>query len=113
MLPASEWVEDLRSAVSFLRTRSEIDPEHIGAVGISMGGSTVVEAAALDERIRCVVSLCPVGDGRRWYEWLWTQNLGPGAWQNFLRLYRARPSAACFEWSLNICIDTHSTAGAR
>jgi pimeloyl-ACP methyl ester carboxylesterase len=84
MLPATEWIQDLLSAVSFLRTESEIDHEHIGAVGISMGGSNVVHAAALDERIRCVVSLCPGGDGRRWMEWLWTRNRGQAAWQNFL-----------------------------
>lgn len=84
MLPATDWVNDLLAALTFLCTENDIDPNHIGAVGISLGGSNVIHAAALDERVRCVVSLCPIGDGRRCLEWLWTQNAGRAAWHNFL-----------------------------
>ena len=59
-------VADVLAALTFLQTRPGVDPAHIGLYGTSYGGATVIWAAALDERIRCVVSVVGVGDGRRW-----------------------------------------------
>src|SRR5262249_58358572 len=43
---------DLRAAVSYLRARSEVDPERIGAVGICLGGGYALRFAAFDPRVK-------------------------------------------------------------
>lgn len=48
-------VEDLRGAVAYLRSRPDIDPERIGAVGCSMGSGVVIGAAAKDPAIKAIV----------------------------------------------------------
>ena len=45
-------LHDLRAAVSFLRSRSEVDAERIGAVGVCLGGGYALKAAAFDPRVR-------------------------------------------------------------
>ena len=45
-----------RDAVTYLRLRPEIDRERIGIWGTSYAGGHVLEVAAHDRRIRCVVS---------------------------------------------------------
>ena len=59
-------VADVQAALTYLGTRSGVDPTHLGLYGTSYGGATAVWAAALDERVRCVVSVVGIGDGRRW-----------------------------------------------
>ena len=59
-------VADVQAALTFLGTRPGVDPTHLGLYGTSYGGATAVWAAALDERVRCVVSVVGIGDGRRW-----------------------------------------------
>ena len=50
--------EDVAGAVSFLVEQRDVDPERIGAVGMSMGGEEAIGAAAADSRIRGVLA-CP------------------------------------------------------
>ncbi len=59
-------VADVLAALTYLETRPGVDPAHLGLYGTSYGGATVIWAAALDPRVRCVVSVVGVGDGRRW-----------------------------------------------
>ena len=60
-------IEDIRSAVTFLETRDEIDDGRLGTFGSgATGGGNAVIAAATDERLRAVVSQVPVADGRDW-----------------------------------------------
>ncbi|GAA4544434.1 alpha/beta hydrolase [Amycolatopsis samaneae] len=62
-------VEDFRSAISYLRTRPEVEPERIGLWGVSVGGSVAAQAAVLDRRAKCVVVQSPsVWDGWRYLE---------------------------------------------
>lgn len=71
-------VEDLRSAVSYLLTRDDVDADSIGVFGSGgTGGGNAVLHAATDDRVRAVVSQLPVADGADWlhrmrseYEWL-------------------------------------------
>ena len=49
-------------ALNYLCGRSEVDPERIGAFGISMGATKAWWLAALDERIRCCIDLCCLTD---------------------------------------------------
>ncbi|MDE0390844.1 MAG: alpha/beta fold hydrolase [Rhodospirillales bacterium] len=59
-------VADVQAALTFLETRPGVDRTHLGLYGTSYGGATAIWAAALDKRVRCVVSVVGVGDGRRW-----------------------------------------------
>ena len=62
--PRCQWlpeqqVEDIRSGVSYLETRSEIDPERIGVWGHSTGGGVGIMAGVLDRRIKAVACQNP------------------------------------------------------
>ena len=49
-------VSDMRSAVAYLKTRSDADPRGIGLFGISKGGSTGVLVASSDAWVKCVAT---------------------------------------------------------
>lgn len=83
MRPVWDWVEDVRSAVSFASTLPRIAHDRIGVVGMSMGGGIATIAAALDGRIRAVAALSPVADGFDWFRHLWTSTKSEAAWQKF------------------------------
>ena len=53
--------ENMR-AVDYLRSRAEVDPDRIGITGASGGGNQSMYAGAFDERFRCVVPTCSVGN---------------------------------------------------
>ena len=48
--------QDIHAAVSFLARRSDVDPERIGLVGLSMGGEQAIAAVGTDPRIEVVVA---------------------------------------------------------
>jgi uncharacterized protein len=51
------WVKDIRRAIDFLERMPEINGESIGVFGLSSGGTAVLEAALLDNRIHCIITL--------------------------------------------------------
>jgi fermentation-respiration switch protein FrsA (DUF1100 family) len=57
----SDFVTDVESAVSFLRTRPEIDQTRIGLIGHSEGGIIAPQVAARDKAIAFIVLLAGVG----------------------------------------------------
>ena len=59
-------VEDTQAALTFLTGQDDVDPARLGLYGISYGGSTATFTAAIDTRVRAVVSVTGVGDGARW-----------------------------------------------
>lgn len=50
-------IEDFKNAVNYMLTRSDIDVEKIGIVGVCMGGGFAVSTAARDKRVKAVVSI--------------------------------------------------------
>lgn len=70
--------DDIRNGISYMQTRSEVDPNRIGLFGSGgTGGAVPIYVAALDRRVKCVVSNYAFASGREWlrsmrreYEWL-------------------------------------------
>jgi uncharacterized protein len=56
-------VRDYRHAITYARTRAEVDAERIGVWGSSYSGAHVLVLGAIDRRIRCVVSQVPLISG--------------------------------------------------
>ncbi len=56
-------IRDYQNAVSFLERHEAVDPNRIGAWGISYSGGHVLILAAIDPRVKTIVSQIPVVDG--------------------------------------------------
>ena len=56
-------IRDYQNAVSFLERHERVDPQRIGAWGISYSGGHVLILAATDPRVKSIVSQIPVIDG--------------------------------------------------
>ena len=62
---SSDFADDIRAAVAYLRTRREIDPSRIALVGHSEGGLIAPMVAANDKRLKGIVLLAgPAEKGR-------------------------------------------------
>lgn len=58
----AQW-RDYSNAVTYLQGRSDVQEDRIGIWGTSYSGGAVLAAAALDKRIKCVVSQVPLING--------------------------------------------------
>ncbi len=58
-----DQVRDYRDAISYARTRMEVDPERIGVWGSSYSGGHVLVLGAIDRRIKCVACQVPLVSG--------------------------------------------------
>lgn len=54
--------QDLDTAVEFLKNNSELNNKNFGVIGVSMGGSVAIMAAAKNENIKAVVADSPYAD---------------------------------------------------
>lgn len=61
------YSEDFSAAVDFLGSRSDVDRNRIGAIGICGSGSFVISAAKIDDRLKAVatVSMYDMGSANR------------------------------------------------
>jgi pimeloyl-ACP methyl ester carboxylesterase len=63
------WDKDVAGALAFLKTRGEVDPERIGALGLSTGADVLVQHAGQRNDLKAVVADGTVAssfeDGRR------------------------------------------------
>ncbi len=60
-LPQSQ-IDDYRHALTYLSTRPEVDERRLGLWGSSFSGGHVLQVAALDERVKAIVSQTPPTD---------------------------------------------------
>ncbi|MFA9269310.1 MAG: alpha/beta hydrolase [Baekduiaceae bacterium] len=58
-------IRDYQNALTYLESRDDVDADRLGAFGISYSGGHVLVLAAIDPRVRSVVSVVPVIDGFR------------------------------------------------
>ncbi len=54
--PVTNASTDVKAAVAYLRARERVDPERIGAVGLSLGAHVILQAAAEDTSLKALVS---------------------------------------------------------
>ncbi len=62
-----EQIWDIRNALTFLQQLPGVNPSNLGLHGISFGGANIVYAAAVDQRVKCTVSVVGVGNGESWF----------------------------------------------
>ncbi len=66
-LVPSMQVDDVRSAITFLETVSEVDAARVGLFGVSLGASVAVATAGVDSRVKATVAVAgPMDLGRVW-----------------------------------------------
>jgi len=53
----NEIIQDYCNAVSYVLTRSDVDPDRVGVVGVCMGGGYAVSVGARDKRLKAVASV--------------------------------------------------------
>jgi len=82
---------DLHAAVRFLQQRSDVDPERIGGIGLSVGGEMMIQAAAESTAFKAIVS--EGGSGRSVRDTI--ANPGSG-WDEVLSMGIAGLSTALF-----------------
>jgi pimeloyl-ACP methyl ester carboxylesterase len=81
-LDPREQVSDIRAGLTYLETRSEIDPRRLGLFGSGgTGGGNAVYAAGLDARVQATVAQVPISDGREWLRRMRREH----EWQAFLQ----------------------------
>ena len=56
-------IEDFREAISYVRSRPKVDRERVGIWGSSYSGGHAIVVAAIDRRVKCVVSQVPTISG--------------------------------------------------
>ncbi|MGI8331556.1 alpha/beta hydrolase [Actinomadura scrupuli] len=74
---------DLRAAVSFLRSRPEVDGGRIAAVGICLGAGYALKFAAFDPRVRAFVGIA----GAYNTPYAMRSAMGPGGYQGALAAF--------------------------
>jgi fermentation-respiration switch protein FrsA (DUF1100 family) len=64
LVPA-EQVADIRNAVTFVQTLSEVDAERVGLWGTSFGGANAIYVAAADRRVKALAAQLTFASGER------------------------------------------------
>ena len=78
-----EQVADTASAVSYMASRPDVDPERVALVGSSFGAAVAIYAGGVDPRVAAVISSGGWGDGERKFR---RQHPTPEAWERFTQM---------------------------
>lgn len=79
LIPA-EQIKDYRNAITWVSQRPEVDANRIGIWGTSYSGGHVLHIAAIDRRVKAVVSQVPTINGWRGLE----RKIGPEKMKTFI-----------------------------
>jgi pimeloyl-ACP methyl ester carboxylesterase len=92
-----KFSEDIRAVVDFLAGRPDVEMRELAVVGLSIGGSAAIHAAAHDPRIRLVATVGAFAHPRDTM-----RQMGAGSWL----LAPAMPLALRFiEWRVGVRLD--------
>lgn len=106
----AQRAEDIRSAVSYLTTREEVDSERIGALGICASGGYVPFTATTDSRIKAVATVSAADVGRLWREGLGGNGSREALQEMLAEVGRQRTREARGEEPLLVPIVPHTPA---
>src|SRR5437879_13266870 len=59
-------VADVQASLTFLSVQPQVEPSRMGIYGTSYGGATGIWVSAIDERVKCIVSVAGIDNGARW-----------------------------------------------
>ena len=57
LIKPSDEIRDLKNAITYLQSRSEVDEENIGVCGHSLGGAVVIAVSSEDRRVKAAISI--------------------------------------------------------
>ena len=78
-----DQVADTSSAVTYMASRPDVDPERVALVGSSFGAAVAIYAGGADPRVAAVISSGGWGDGERKFR---RQHPTPEAWERFTKM---------------------------
>jgi uncharacterized protein len=55
----SRWIQNIRDCIDFLTARREVNADRIAAFGLSTGGTAVIEAAIVEQRLKAIIAYAP------------------------------------------------------
>jgi len=73
-----QQIRDYRDAITYAQSLAQTDPERIGVWGSSYSGGHVMVVAAIDRRVKCVVSQVPLASGYQNFQRLVRPDFIPG-----------------------------------
>lgn len=73
-ISVKQEVQDLHSAIKFIKGLKRVDKNKIGVAGHSLGGGVCFMETATNENIKTVVGIAPTIDGRGWTKYYEKQN---------------------------------------
>jgi cephalosporin-C deacetylase-like acetyl esterase len=74
---------DISDAITYAQRRDEVDPRKIGIWGSSYSGGHVLYVAAVDRRVKAVISQVPMVDGWETFNRLVRPDIQPGTNDGF------------------------------
>jgi fermentation-respiration switch protein FrsA (DUF1100 family) len=101
-------VRDYRDAITFVASLDFVDPERIGVWGSSYSGGHVLQVAAFDRRVKCVVSQVPAISGSHDLKIAVRPDLMPGLHRAFNADRAARAAGAAPEMMEVVSLDPQS-----
>ena len=78
-----DQVADTSSAITYMVSRPEVDPERVALVGSSFGAAVAIYTGGADPRVGAVISSGGWGDGERKFR---RQHPTPEAWERFMTM---------------------------
>jgi dienelactone hydrolase len=63
LVDVSKQLQDWHSALDYIRSLPEVDPERVGIFGSSFGGGHVMQVGKNDTRVKAIISQCPFTNG--------------------------------------------------